>query len=80
MKRISKKDVEDVLIQVNKRITQPYKTFKVEFKADYASQYGGWAIHYHFGQQVTYPFEQLRLSNAEAHRFLEGVLFGLMIF
>lgn len=78
MEHISRKDVESILDSVNKNIPQKSKTIFKEFKADYASQYGGWMIYYYDGSaRARCPFSQFRISHAEAYRFFQGILFSI---
>ena len=78
MVRINKKDVELILDSVNRNIPQQSKTIIKEFKAEYASHYGGWMICYYDGScRAKCPFGLYRISHAEAYRYFEGILFAL---
>lgn len=78
MIQIAKQDVENAIERINRLLPQVSKTNKRAFKGDYASQYGGWLIHYYNEKgQATAPFGQYRISHKEAYRFFDGIEFSL---
>lgn len=75
---INKHDVESIFDSVNRNLPQRSKTLKMEFKIDYAAQYGGWMIvYYDDSAKVRYPLGNFRVTHKEAYRFFEGILFSL---
>lgn len=80
MARITKTDVESMLSSVNQNIPQKPKAAKREIKADYMPQYGGWLFRYYDETYRSHAISNLRFTNAEAYRLLEGILFNLTTF